>query len=115
MLALRRRTHRHPARRARQRHRLPDEADRSAILLRRALRDAEMLDLRIVEHLIDVVDRPARHAGLVENLDPLGARLLFGVSADLLVELLAVLRAQLTGRIIRMPRHAVGAERIAEA
>ena len=38
-----------------------------------ALRDAEMLDLRIGEDLVDRVDRPARHAGLVEALDPVGA------------------------------------------
>ena len=33
----------------------------------------EMPDLRIGEHLVDRIDRPARHAGIIEMLDPVGA------------------------------------------
>jgi hypothetical protein len=40
------------------------------------LRHAEVLHLGIGERLVDAVDRPARHARAVQDLDPLGARLL---------------------------------------
>src|SRR5262249_32809199 len=33
---------------------------------------AEVTDVRVRVHLLDVVDRPAGHAGLVEGVDPLG-------------------------------------------
>src|SRR5204862_3882737 len=57
------------------------------------LRHAEMPDLRVLEHLPDVVDRPRRHARLVQRLDPLGARLLHQDPVELGVQLLAILRA----------------------
>ena len=37
----------------------------------------QMLHLRIGEHLVDRVDRPARHAGAFEQLDPVFRRLVF--------------------------------------
>src|SRR6478752_1187807 len=55
-----------PARRARQRHRLADQLHQRFVLLLHALRDAEMLHLRVSEHLIDGIDRPGGHASLVE-------------------------------------------------
>ena len=36
--------------------------------------EAEMLDLRVGEHLVDRVDRPARDAGALEQLDPVRRR-----------------------------------------
>ena len=40
------------------------------------LRHGEVLHLGIGERLVDAIDRPARHARAVQDLDPLGARLL---------------------------------------
>src|SRR5215472_4386848 len=40
--------------------------------VRHRLRHRQVLDLRVGENLIHPVDRPARHAGLVERADPLG-------------------------------------------
>ena len=57
-------------------------------------RDAEMLDLRLGEGLVDGVDRPARHARLVERVDPVRRGVGLGDLADALVQRLAVLRAQ---------------------
>ena len=45
--------------------------------------DAEMLHLRVGEGLVDRVDRAARHADLVQALDPIGVRVL----ADDLVQM----------------------------
>ena len=63
-------------------------------------RHFEMLHLRIVKGLVDRVERAARHADLVQQLDPIGARLLLGDLADDLVQFLAVLRALRAGRVI---------------
>jgi hypothetical protein len=41
----------HPARRARQRHGLTDQADVSALVVRKVQRDAQILDLCVLEHL----------------------------------------------------------------
>jgi hypothetical protein len=40
------------------------------------LGDPEMLDLRVSKGLVDRIDRPAWHAGLVEPLDPISVRVL---------------------------------------
>src|SRR5438477_13197739 len=69
MLADRGRPRNEPARRPRQSHRLADELHHLALLFDR-LRDTEVLDLRIRKGLVDRVDRAARHAILVEPLDP---------------------------------------------
>src|SRR5215510_14225225 len=79
------RRRRQPARRARQPHGLARHAQRPAHLLD-ALRHAEMGDLRIGVDLIDGIDRPARHAGLVEPFDPVSAAALHRVFVDRGVE-----------------------------
>ena len=62
------------------------------------------------------IDRPARHAGLVEDVDPLGAALVLRVGVDLGVERLAVLpSATCALAIFRILQHRLGAERLAEA
>jgi len=86
-----RRPRRHFARRSRQRHRLADQADVTVLGIRHILRDAEMLDLSVLEHLIDGIDRPTGHAGGIEFADP-GVGGFFSVSfADLGVERIPVL------------------------
>jgi len=52
-----------------------------------------VLDLLVLEHFLHVQDRSRRHAGAIEGLDPLGARLLREDPVELGVHLLAVLRA----------------------
>jgi len=52
--------------------------------------DAEMPDLRIGEDLVHRIDRPRRHAGIVEALDPFGAVARLGNRLDRRVERLAV-------------------------
>src|SRR5262245_34016022 len=97
-------------RRARQLDRLADHA-RAAD----RLGDAEMRDLRVGEHLVDRVDRSARHAGLVEAPDPLRRRLAGEPALDLAVEPVAVGRAR--GRVGegRVGEQVVGIDRLAEA
>src|SRR6266404_6325728 len=74
--------------------RLADDLDVAELGMMDRLGDAEMLDLRLGEGLVDAVDRPARHAGLVQGGNPLRAGLGPGDRADALVYGLAVLRAQ---------------------
>src|SRR6202140_3228690 len=93
VLAQLRRPRHQPRRRARQRNALADQPHLALVLLGHALGDAEMLDLRVVEHLVDGVDRAARHAGLVQPLDPIGAGAAGEIADDLGVEGIAVLRA----------------------
>src|SRR6202046_2629135 len=64
------RPHHELRRRARQRDALADEPHLALVLLGHALRDAEMLHLRVGEHLVDRVDRATGHAGLVYAFDP---------------------------------------------
>src|SRR5205085_1476448 len=66
LLAEFRRPRGHPAWRARQRHGLADQADMAVVFVRHVLRDAEMPNLRILEHLVDRIDWSAGHAGGVE-------------------------------------------------
>ena len=54
---------REAARRAAQRHRLADQLDAAQRAVFDALRDPEMLDLRVGENLVDRIDRACRHAG----------------------------------------------------
>src|SRR5712672_2514606 len=98
--------------RARQREGLADQ--RELALLHR-LRHADMLDLRVGEHLVDRIDRSARHARLVEPVDPLGAAALDGVPVDLGIERVAVLRAAGAGRIVGIGDHVGRFDRLAEA
>src|ERR1035437_10508771 len=63
-----RRPRRHFARRSRQRDWLTDQTDVTVLCVRHILCDAEMLDLGVLEHLVDRIDRAAGHAGC--SLDP---------------------------------------------
>jgi len=65
--------------------------------IRHVLRDAEMLDLVVLEHLVDRIDRAAGHAGGVELPDPGVGGFLFSERADLSVERVAVFRARRRG------------------
>ena len=65
-----RRPRRDSAGSARQRERLTDQADFAVLGVGRVLGDAEMLDLIVLEHLVDRIDRPAGHAGGIELSDP---------------------------------------------
>src|SRR5262245_49000282 len=55
-----------------------------------ARRHCEMLDLRVGEHLIDRVDRPARNAGRVEPLHPFETRLAGKIAVDLGIQGVAI-------------------------
>src|SRR5579862_759546 len=61
---------REPAWRPAQRHRLPDQFEAAERLVLNRLGDPEMPDLGIGEHLVDRIDWPGRHPGIVEALDP---------------------------------------------
>src|SRR5215213_11658556 len=100
LLAEFRRARGHGARRARQRHRLADELDVAVLVVRHVLGDAEVLDLGVVEHLVDRIDRAAGHAGLVQFPDPGVRRFLLGQLADYFVQRVAVLRARGRGGVI---------------
>ena len=94
-----RRPRRHLAWRTRQREGLADQANVAAFGVRHVLGDAEMLHLRIREHLVDRIDRAARHAGGIEFLHPGLARFFLGELVDLGVECFSVLRAVGTGGV----------------
>ena len=79
-----------------------DQPHLALVLHGHALRHAEMLDLRVGEHLVDRIDRPARHAGLVQALDPLGAGSAGHVRVDLGIERVAIFRARRAGLIVRI-------------
>ncbi len=73
-----------------------------------------MLYLRVGEHLIDRIERPARHANFVHQLDPIGARPPLGDLGDLLVERLAVLRARRSVGVIRVAQQVLRVGRLTE-
>src|SRR6266540_3313260 len=84
---------RNPARRARQRYRLADDAQLAPVTFPRRLRNIEMLDLWIVEHLVDGIDWAAGHAGRIEPLDPFGACAHRSATVDLEIERIAIFQA----------------------
>jgi hypothetical protein len=55
--------------------------------------DAEVLHLRVGEHLVHAIDRPARYAGAIQDFGPLGGRFAHKLLLDRSVERLAVLGA----------------------
>src|SRR6185503_18876175 len=55
------------------------------------LQHAEVLHLRLLERLLDIVDAPARDTGIVQLLDPVVAGLLLHPLLDLVVEPVAIL------------------------
>src|SRR5512143_800007 len=73
VLALPRRRRHDLAWRARKLHRLADKDLLAAVGALRSLRDTDVLDLLVREHLINCVNRPAWHADLVENIYPFRA------------------------------------------
>ena len=87
----------------------------AVLVVRHVLRDAEMLDLRVLEHLVDRVDRPAGHAGLVELADPGLGRLRHGALLDLGVERIAVLGAGRRRRVVGMAVELGRADRLRAA
>ena len=98
------------ARRARQGHRLAEVRN-----LAELLHHVQALHLRIGERLVDRVDRPRGHAGLVEDLDPGGGIALGEIGLELVVQLVAVLGAQGAGRIIGVRGERGRADRLAHA
>src|SRR4249920_4010925 len=102
MLALRRRRRHDLAWCARKLHWLTDKNLLGTVGTLRSLRDTDVLDLLVREHLIDCINRPAWHANLVEDIYPFGAGLVHGPLVDLGVERVAVFRAQRSGRVIGM-------------
>src|SRR5580704_5749706 len=78
--------------------RLAYELDRPKLGRRHGMRHLEVLDLRIGEHLVHLVDRPGRDARLVQLLDQLGAAVGRNPLVDLGVQHIAVLGARLVGR-----------------
>src|SRR4051812_2318197 len=100
------------ARRAREPERLADQRE---LALFHRLRHADMLDLRVGEHLVDRIDRPARHPRLVEPVDPLGAAALDRMPVDLGIERVAVLGAAGAGRVIGIGHHVGRLDGLAEA
>ena len=62
------------------------------------MRHLQVLDLRIGEHLVHLVDRTGRHARLVQLLDQLGAAVGRHPLVDLGVQQSRFLRARLVGR-----------------
>src|SRR5580704_11240102 len=105
----------HAARRAGELHRLVDHLDITEPRMMHGRRHAEMAHLRVGEHLVHLVDRAARHAGLVEDVDPVAARLVTRDLRDFLVEGGAVLRAQLVARVVGVGDELRRADRLAEA
>src|ERR1041384_4282673 len=74
-----------------------------------------MLHLRVGEGLVDRVDRPARHARVVEGVDPVGASVLHSLLFHQRVDGVTVLGALRAGRIVRMVDVLRDAERLAYA
>src|SRR5262245_16925285 len=103
------------ARRAPQFERLADEPEPAAIGSRRFLRNTEVLDLRIVENLIDRIDRTARNTDFIENLDPFGAGFRFRRLVDFGIELVTVLQPQLACLVVRRRNPLRTTDRAAEA
>src|SRR6202521_5682132 len=89
---------------ARERNRLPHHLNRFPFLRLYALHNTEMLDLRVGKHRIDRIDRPARHAGRVQAIDPCLARAAGETAVDLGVERIAVFQAR-TGSGVSGPSH----------
>src|SRR5437899_1043439 len=76
--------------RARERHRLPHQHLLAEVLRGDLLQHAEMLHLRLLEHLFQIIDAPARHTRRVELVDPVVARLRGEALLDLGIEPVAV-------------------------
>src|SRR2546429_6776098 len=87
----------HSARRATEGDRLAKYAKRAAGGGHDLAHDPEVLHLRIREDLIDGMDRPAGHTGLVQAFDPLGAGPATEIGLDLDIERIAVCQARRGG------------------
>src|SRR5579872_6355859 len=75
----------------------------------------EVLHLRVVEHLVDGVNRTRGHADLVEAGDPVRAGARARDLRDLAVERAAVFRAAIRGRIGGVLEELRRLQRLAEA
>src|SRR5439155_15934592 len=112
LLAEFRRARRHRAWRARQGHGLADQLNVPVLVIGHVLRDAEMLDLRILEHLVDGIDRTTGHAGVVQFLDPGLRRFFLGELVDHRVQRVAVLRARRRAGVIGIAEELRRADRL---
>src|ERR1700733_4888990 len=105
--------------RARERHRLRKKRERLrlpfALPAADGLRDFEMPHLRIGKHLVDGINRAARHPGGVEQLDPLGAAMAVEGTLDLGVERVAILGSRGGGGVCGLARHRRIADGFAKA
>src|SRR3954452_11252649 len=115
LLAELRRPRYHAARGARQRHRLADQTDVAVLGVRYVLRDAKMLDLGVLEHLVYRIDGPAGDTGGVEFAHPHLGGFGLGALADLGIEGVAVLRTRRRGRIVGVGHEFRGTDRLRAA
>ncbi len=95
--------------------RLADQLDVAALVRMHGLGEPELAHLRVGEHLIDGVDRPARHPGLVQQLDPVRAGLATQDRGELGVQRIAVLRAVGRRRVRGVLGQLLVADRAAKA
>src|SRR5258708_147165 len=114
MLAALRRRRAQARRRPAQRHGLSDKVEMPELRMLDRLSDAEMLDLRIGEDLIDRVDRSTRHPGAIEDIDPRGAVALRRIVLDRGVERIAVVGTRVVGGVAGIGPELGRAERFAK-
>src|SRR6185312_17330561 len=69
----------------------------------------------MLQRLGDIVDRPARYAGIADDLDPLCSRLIRENRLDLGLQLLLLRPPPIIRQIVWIESHGRFAERIAEA
>src|SRR5262249_29685785 len=74
----------------------------------------EMLYLRIVEHLINIVNGPARYPGLIEESNQLLTEVTLRIRLDGRIERIAVLRARGAVRIARVTQELLCLDSLAE-
>src|SRR5216684_160080 len=95
--------------------RLADHLDVAELGMLHRPGDAEIFHLRLGEGLVDGVDRPARHARLVQRFHPVRRRVGPGDGGDALVHRLAVLRAQAGRGVLGMVQKLGRAQRLGAA
>src|SRR5260370_30334867 len=114
MLAALRRRRAQARRRPAQRHRLTDKVEAPERGMLDRLGDADMLDLRVGEDLIDGIDRSAGHAGAIEDINPRGAVALRRIVLDRGVERIAVVGTRVVGGVAGIGPELGRAERFAK-
>src|SRR6185437_9856785 len=76
------------------------------------LGNTEMLDLSIIEHLVNRIDRTTGHTGCVQLLHPSVGRFPFRKAVDRRIERVAVLRARGRRVVIRIVDELGSADRL---